>query len=271
MTTIKVNNKTITIANKSNESLSFSDLDKESKSLESLALNIEKSVEALNIVSNIKAIESFGYKSTEGVGKKIKAGVIAVKNKLIEWFKKLIEFFKNLQAKIATKNLIPKEMGNIAGEIKTLFDSFHQCAKKNIETISKGGEGEDVNKLKLKQQKCNLLRQYTLLCIRLISPKILAKDAVNASNGELPADDVVNAIINSNSYNKLANGVSSFIKYAQNCLTSDFEGNDSNMDFETFKTKLEKWKSSLDNWKNSLMNEVKSKVKPQQQTNNNNL
>ena len=259
MTTIKVNSKTITIADKSNESLSFNDLDKESKSLESLALNIEKSVEALNIVSNIKAIESFGYKSTEGVGEKIKAGVTAVKNKLIEWFKKLIEFFKNLQAKIVSNNLIPKEMGRVAVDIKALFNSFHQCAKKNIETISKGGEGEDVNKLKLKQQKCNLLRQYTLLCIRFISPKILAKDAIKTTNGNLSPDGIAETITNSTSFDKITTIVGSFIKFAQNCLTSDFE-NDPNMDFETFKTKLEKIKSSLDSWKQSLMNEVSSKV-----------
>ena len=93
MTTIKVNNQVITIANKSTESF---DLDKESKALESLALNISKSVEALNIVSNIKAMESFGYKSTEGVGEKIKAGAKVVWEKIKQFFIKIGRWCKNI-------------------------------------------------------------------------------------------------------------------------------------------------------------------------------
>ena len=92
MTTIKVNNQVITIANKSTESF---DIDKESKSLESLALNIEKSVEALNIVSNIKAMESFGYKSTEGVGERIKAGAKIVWENIKQFFINLGRWCKN--------------------------------------------------------------------------------------------------------------------------------------------------------------------------------
>ena len=168
MTTIKVNNKTITIANKSNESLSFESLDKESKSLESLALNIEKSIEALNIVSNIKAIESFGYKSTEGVGKKIKAGVIAVKNKLIEWFKKLIEWLKSIRSFISEKLFKKKiskikdpntkaKMTEIAKDTEKLSTKMEQESNKIIAIID-GKEvevSEDIQDIKLKQKACN--------------------------------------------------------------------------------------------------------------------
>ena len=108
MTTIKINNKTITIANKSNESLSFDTLDKESKALESLAIDISKSIEALNIVSNIKAMESFGYKSTEGVSEKIKAGVKVVWDKVVQFFKSIGKFFKTIFAAISNISINAK-------------------------------------------------------------------------------------------------------------------------------------------------------------------
>ena len=134
MTTIKVNGKIITIANKSTES--FDTLNKESKSLESLAINIEKSIEALNIVSNIKAMESFGYKSTEGVGEKIK-----------EFFRKIGEFIKKISGKIFAliKNLLSKKNKNKDKVVKEALSqvkpgdesSYKQAAAKLIIEESK--------------------------------------------------------------------------------------------------------------------------------------
>ena len=145
MTTIKVNNKTITIANKSNESFSYDDLDKESKSLESLALNIEKSVEALNIVSNIKAIESFGYKSTEGVGERIKAGAKAVWERIKEFFKKIGQFIKKigmLIINIFNKKKIKPEQKEKAKEV----DEFIKSNK-----ISKESGNDEDNEKRIRQ------------------------------------------------------------------------------------------------------------------------
>lgn len=109
MTTIKINGKTITIANKSTESF---DIDKESIALESLAVDISKSIEALDIVSDIKAMEAFGYKSTEGVGEKIKAGAIAVWEKIKQFFIKIgkwiVDMFTRGGAKTRAASLLKK-------------------------------------------------------------------------------------------------------------------------------------------------------------------
>ena len=111
MTTIKVNNQVITIANKSAESF-----DKESKSLESLALNIKKSIEALNIVNNVKAMEVFGYIRTPNLIRGITNGYKAL-------LKNIIKFFFNL-AKWCGK-MIGTVIAAIINKIKASNQTTH--------------------------------------------------------------------------------------------------------------------------------------------------
>ena len=185
MTTIKVNNKTITIADKSNESLSFNDIDKESKSLESLALNISKSVEALNIVSNIKAIESFGYKSTEGVGERIKAGAKAVWDRIKQFFIKIGKFFKDLikfimnfirSAYSNVKSIFTKRRNknNLSQNIKSkvLSKDFNNLSKENYSVFSTEGDGNNAAQHKANIAMYNKRQQMN-------SPQITEDEKIN--------------------------------------------------------------------------------------------
>ena len=60
-----------------------------------------KAIEAFSIVSNVKAMESFGYKSTEGFAEKLKAGAKVVLNGIKAFFKKIWEFITSA-AKLIT-------------------------------------------------------------------------------------------------------------------------------------------------------------------------
>lgn len=251
MTTIKVNGKTITIANKSNESLSFDNLDKESKSLESLALNISKSIEAFDIVSNIKAIESFGYKSTEGVGEKIKAGITAVKNKLIEWFKKLIEFFKNLQAKIVNDFFLGNE-STYGKKFKELIMTFNKYAKENIEIISKNNvTNDEINKCKEKQVLCNHLRSYTLDFIKTISMTYIIRDINKITNEKTGIrydnDTVFQSITKHQLFINIEHTTDNFINFINSILKND--------------PPEDGWNSKLDYIRSSLIDERESLIK----------
>jgi hypothetical protein len=48
------------------------------KEIDSSYESCSKAIEAYNLVSNVKAMESFGYKATEGLGESIKNGAKAV-------------------------------------------------------------------------------------------------------------------------------------------------------------------------------------------------
>ena len=91
-TIIKVNGQTITIAPKSVESITIDSIFAENKSIESFSEGINKSLEALNLIADTKAMESFGYKSTEAVMDKVKAAGQAVLAKLKEFWEKVKKF-----------------------------------------------------------------------------------------------------------------------------------------------------------------------------------
>ena len=94
-TIIKVNGQTITIAPKSavsTESLYAS--------IESLGNDIQKDINNLNVIGNIKAMEAFGYKSTEAVMEKVKAAGSMVIEKIKELYHKLTQFIGDVIKKI---------------------------------------------------------------------------------------------------------------------------------------------------------------------------
>ena len=122
MVTIKVNGQTITVANKptvSAESLFAS--------VESIYNDITKAFNAYKIASNVKTVESFGYKTTEGFGDKLKSAGKFILDKIKQFLKmvgtwilkflaalgtgvicaigELIEFIQKMQIKLKGRKL----------------------------------------------------------------------------------------------------------------------------------------------------------------------
>ena len=93
-------------------------------SLENDRIALEEMMSTYNLVSNIKAIESFGYKATEGLGEdstisKLKVMAQKIKIKLLEWIRKLknfiIKVFNNIKSLFIHKQVL-KEIND--------FDAF---------------------------------------------------------------------------------------------------------------------------------------------------
>ena len=183
MTTIRVNNQVITIANKSTESSTFN-IDKEYKSLESLALNIEKSIETLNIVSNIKAMESFGYKSTEGVGENIKAGAKAVWEKIKKFFEMIGTFLKQL----------------IKTLISPITKKFKRKNKNNITNTTTNKENNN-NTSKNKIKKHEYVEKFKNQCKDHSNGLEIIYDEINNKHNIDEISEALNAI--ENIYNEL--------------------------------------------------------------------
>ena len=107
-TIIKVNGQTITIANKSSEAFDLLAAQKENIAIENMSSGLTASIEALNLIADTKAMESFGYKSTEAVSEKLQNTGKAILDKLKAFWEKVKhfvtvtvpKFFKDLWAKI---------------------------------------------------------------------------------------------------------------------------------------------------------------------------
>lgn len=66
------------------------------KEIDSSYESCSKAIEAYNLVSNVKAMESFGYKATEGLGESITNGAKAVWEKIKEFFKRISLFVNKM-------------------------------------------------------------------------------------------------------------------------------------------------------------------------------
>jgi hypothetical protein len=79
------------------------------KEIDSSYNSCSKAIETYNLVSNVKAIESFGYKATEGLGESIKNGAKAIWEKIKEFFKKISLFTNKLITDFIVKINFPFE------------------------------------------------------------------------------------------------------------------------------------------------------------------
>ena len=79
------------------------------KEIDSSYNSCSKAIETYNLVSNVKAIESFGYKATEGLGESIKNGAKAVWEKIKEFFKRISLFTNKLITDFIVKINFPFE------------------------------------------------------------------------------------------------------------------------------------------------------------------
>ena len=95
---IKVNGVTISVESSpvTSGNLALNDLDKQSIMLSKESEDITKMIKMYNIMSNVKAVESFGYKSTEGVGEKIKEAAKAAWDKIKNFFIDVGKWCKNV-------------------------------------------------------------------------------------------------------------------------------------------------------------------------------
>ena len=109
------------------------------KEIDSSYKSCSKAIEAYNLVSNVKAMESFGYKATEGLGEKLKAGAKIIWGKIKEFFKRIGEFFKKIYSKVKIKKT-ESELLIIENKSIQLINQSNQLAlppAKTIKTYSK--------------------------------------------------------------------------------------------------------------------------------------
>ena len=116
---IKVNGVTISVENApvTSGNLALDNLEKQSMMLSRESEDITKMIKLYDIMSDVKAVESFGYRSTEGVGEKIKKGLSFIWRKIKEIFKKIGNFF--------------------VGIFKTVKGWFTKQPKQNVQFVAK--------------------------------------------------------------------------------------------------------------------------------------
>lgn len=85
---------------------------------------VNKAVEAFSIISNVKAMESFGYKATEGIGTSIAAGAKFVVDKIKELIDKIVQFIKDIFTHGMVKNKAKKLLEKIADSPLKENDAF---------------------------------------------------------------------------------------------------------------------------------------------------
>ena len=78
-------------------------------SLENDRIALEEMMSTYNLVSNVKAMENFGYKATEGLGESIANGAKAVWEKIKEFFKRISLFVNKMITDFIVKINFPFE------------------------------------------------------------------------------------------------------------------------------------------------------------------
>ena len=171
---IKVNGVTISVENApvTTGNLALDNLEKQSVMLSRESEDITKMIKLYDIMSNVKAVESFGYRSTEGVGEKLANAAKAVKNKLLEWFRSLIEWVRNIHANFILK----MNKGNgLNDQFKPLLDKFNEISKENIKKLSKIDiSPEEIQDCKYTMKVCNIVRNATLQIIRQTTVRVVS-------------------------------------------------------------------------------------------------
>ena len=140
------------------------------KEIDSSYNSCSKAIETYNLVSNIKAIESFGYKATEGLGESIKNGAKAVWEKIKEFFKKISLFTNKLITDFIMKISFPKtKNGDVANKTKTVLLNaskyIYDASIKIIKKISSSDIYNNDDELK-RYQKLELTANYLTKIIR---------------------------------------------------------------------------------------------------------
>lgn len=140
------------------------------KEIDSSYESCSKAIESYNLVSNVKAIESFGYIATEGLNESIKNGAKSVWEKIKEFFKKISLFTNKLITDFIMKINFPKtKNGDVAGTTKTVLSNaskhVHDASIKIIKKISSSDIYNNDDELK-RYQKLELTANSLTKIIR---------------------------------------------------------------------------------------------------------
>ena len=153
------------------------------KELDSSYKSCSKAIESYNLISNIKAMENFGYKATEAVGENIANGAKAVWEKIKEFFKRISLFVNKMITDFIMKMSFPKtKNGDVADTTKTVLSNaskyIYDASIKIIKKISSSDIYDNNDELK-RYQKLELTAHSLTKIIRedartlaLISKKI---------------------------------------------------------------------------------------------------
>ena len=99
------------------------------KEIDSSYESCSKAIEAYNLVSNVKTMESFGYKATEGLDESIKNGAKAVWEKIKEFFKRISLFVNKMITDFIIKINFPFEKDKTEYTIDTNRKRFLDASK----------------------------------------------------------------------------------------------------------------------------------------------
>ena len=140
------------------------------KEIDSSYESCSKAIETYNLVSNVKAMENFGYKATEGLGESIKNGVKAVWEKIKEFFKKISLFVNKMITDFIMKMNFPKtKNGDAADTTQTVLSNaskyIYDASIKIIKKISSSDIYSNNDELK-RYQKLELTANSLTKIIR---------------------------------------------------------------------------------------------------------
>ena len=162
-----INSKIVSL---SKDILSEESLNTMIKEIDSSYNSCSKAIETYNLVSNVKAVESFGYKATEGLGESIKNGAKAILEKIKEFFKRISLFTNKLITDFIMKLSFPKtKNGEVADTTKTVLSNaskyIYDASVKIIKKISSSDIYNNDNELK-RYQKLELIANTLTKIIR---------------------------------------------------------------------------------------------------------
>ena len=140
------------------------------KEIDSSYKSCSKAIEAYNLVSNVKAMESFGYKATEGLSESIKNGAKEVLEKIKEFFKRISLFVNKMITDFIMKMSFPKtKNGDAANTTKTVLSNaskyIYDASIKIIKKISSSDIYNNNDELK-RYQKLELTANSLTKIIR---------------------------------------------------------------------------------------------------------
>ena len=140
------------------------------KEIDSSYESCSKAIESYNLVSNVKAMENFGYKATEAVGENIANGAKAVWEKIKEYFKRISLFVNKLITDFIMKMNFPKtKNGDAADTTKTVLSNaskyIYDASIKIIKKISSSDIYNNNDELK-RYQKLELTTNSLTKIIR---------------------------------------------------------------------------------------------------------
>ena len=147
------------------------------KEIDSSYKSCSKAIEAYNLVSNVKAMESFGYKATEGLGESIKNGAKAIWVKIKTFFQNMSEFFKTQYIKILAgdKNSLMQECRSIANFMYLIMTILHRRINHHDDPFMREFDSDEEIKLAKDCMKTVISIRNTLIPVTIAIKNVYKK------------------------------------------------------------------------------------------------